>query len=193
VYTKRQQEFLDAATDILAKEGMSRLTIRNVAAAVGVSEPAVYRHFPHKLALLTAMLENLQSTTMIHLARLDPIENESAVVFDRFIRGLFQELENKPAQAILVFSEEAFHTEPQLRPVLLKMIEDTSYKLARFYKNLQDQGLCRTDLPPTNLAETTIGLIRLTITKWHLNPEKIKLTDSVDHLVATMNTLFKAV
>jgi len=61
VRTDRQREFLEAAMSIVAADGISRLTIRNVAAAIGVTEPAVYRHFASKLALLTAMLEDLQA------------------------------------------------------------------------------------------------------------------------------------
>lgn len=48
--TRRQ--LLSAARDLLVKQGLSGFSMRRVAAACGVSAPAIYRHFPDKDALL---------------------------------------------------------------------------------------------------------------------------------------------
>lgn len=46
---------LKAAIPVLAREGVSGLSLREVAAAAGVSHTAPYRHFRHKMALLEAI------------------------------------------------------------------------------------------------------------------------------------------
>ncbi|MBX3189983.1 MAG: TetR/AcrR family transcriptional regulator [Labilithrix sp.] len=46
-----------AAVDLIAKEGPDALTLREVAAAVGVTHAAAYRHFADKEALLAAVAE----------------------------------------------------------------------------------------------------------------------------------------
>jgi AcrR family transcriptional regulator len=52
----RRQALLDAAARLFAKRGFDRVSIEDLGAAVGVSGPAVYRHFAGKQAVLEAIL-----------------------------------------------------------------------------------------------------------------------------------------
>jgi len=190
--TERQREFIQAAEQIAAGEGLNRLTIRNVAAAVGVTEPAVYRHFPSKLALLTAILEDLQTSILPHFRKLDYGEQIGNLgkLLESFVRGLFRELESKPAYAAFIFSEEAFHTEPQLRPLLYKMLKETQWILADSFEDLQRRNICRSDLPPQQMAMVTMGTIRLSITRWHLASGSCSLNEMADDIVSSLTALF---
>jgi AcrR family transcriptional regulator len=50
---------LDAADAVAGRDGFEKLTIRSVAAEVGSSPMALYRHFPSKEALIDSMLDRL--------------------------------------------------------------------------------------------------------------------------------------
>ena len=50
---------LEAARRIAEKEGVDRLTMRRLAAELGVMPNALYTYFSHKEALLDALLDNL--------------------------------------------------------------------------------------------------------------------------------------
>ncbi len=194
--TKRQRDFLEAAIQIVTDEGLSRLTIRNVAAAVGVTEPAVYRHFSNKLALLTALIEDLQEAILPHFKKLSspaPSSNMEQLL-RAFITGLFGELKNRPTYAVFFFSEEAFHADPQLKPLLQTMMQETLQVLTESFSNLQQQGLCRKDITDSSLAKITMGSIRLSIAWWHLGsstPERSpELTELAEELINTLSTLY---
>ncbi|GAA5086715.1 AcrR family transcriptional regulator [Thermocatellispora tengchongensis] len=53
---KRRTEILDAAATLFAARGFHGVSIEEIGAAVGISGPALYRHFTGKQALLTEML-----------------------------------------------------------------------------------------------------------------------------------------
>ena len=53
----RRAAILDAAATLFAERGYAGVTIEDLGAAVGVSGPAVYRHFPGKAAVLAAILQ----------------------------------------------------------------------------------------------------------------------------------------
>ena len=53
----RPGEILDAALAVFAEEGFDRGTMRQIAARVGVSEPALYRHFASKDELFDRFVE----------------------------------------------------------------------------------------------------------------------------------------
>lgn len=52
----RRGEILRAAADVFAERGYEGGTMRRIADEVGVSEPALYRHFPGKEALFLAIM-----------------------------------------------------------------------------------------------------------------------------------------
>ncbi|MBM4344992.1 MAG: DUF2249 domain-containing protein [Deltaproteobacteria bacterium] len=53
----RREQILAAALDLLATTPIDRLTTREIAAAVGVSQPALFRHFRNREAILVAVAE----------------------------------------------------------------------------------------------------------------------------------------
>lgn len=53
----RPREILDAARDLFARKGFEAARMDEVAAAVGVTKPAVYRYFPGKDRLIEALME----------------------------------------------------------------------------------------------------------------------------------------
>ncbi|MEJ2885158.1 TetR/AcrR family transcriptional regulator [Actinomycetospora aeridis] len=55
--TERRQELAEAAARAFHREGFHRVTIAGVATSVGVTAPAVYRHFANKNALLAGAVE----------------------------------------------------------------------------------------------------------------------------------------
>ena len=47
----RQQEILDAARDLLVREGVEALSLGRIAGALGIKPPSLYKHFASKRAL----------------------------------------------------------------------------------------------------------------------------------------------
>jgi AcrR family transcriptional regulator len=52
----RQQQIVDAAFELFATRGYRSTSLARIAAALGITEQGVLHHFPHKDALLTAVL-----------------------------------------------------------------------------------------------------------------------------------------
>ena len=57
--TPRQAEILDRAAEVVAEEGLANLTLKRIAERVGFTEPALYRHFPGKGALVLALVDRI--------------------------------------------------------------------------------------------------------------------------------------
>ena len=54
----RRTQLLNTALDIFAKRGYNGATTKEIAAAAGVTEAVIFRHFPTKQALYQAVLES---------------------------------------------------------------------------------------------------------------------------------------
>ncbi|MDF1544126.1 MAG: TetR/AcrR family transcriptional regulator [bacterium] len=56
----RKTEIIKSATLLFSQDGFDRVTVKRLAHAVGISEPALYRHFKSKEAIYEAVLESIQ-------------------------------------------------------------------------------------------------------------------------------------
>jgi TetR/AcrR family transcriptional regulator len=56
--TDRRAQLLDSALEVFSRKGFEGTTTKEVAAAAGVTEAIIFRHFPTKQALYTAVLDH---------------------------------------------------------------------------------------------------------------------------------------
>lgn len=65
---ERQQQVLSVLISLLNSEnGMQRVTTERLAAAVGVSEGALYRYFPSKTKMFEALIEKIEQTLISYI------------------------------------------------------------------------------------------------------------------------------
>ncbi len=189
MHTQRQMELIEAAIRLTAKEGIQHLTIRNVASEIGVTEAAVYRHFPSKQALLKAILDHLNTVLAPHLKRLLDAEEAPSKALSTFITDLFSLIQTNAAFTLMLFAEETFNVEPQLKGQLKGLLEGNLSYLVQFYTRAMERGECRNDLSVQQLAIVTFGTIRLSVSRWHLQESSTPLLSEVQPIQKSLVTL----
>jgi AcrR family transcriptional regulator len=80
----RRSALLAAAASLFAERGFARVSLEDLGAAVGVSGPAVYRHFENKQAVLGALLVGVSQD----LVDGGQSVSAGAETFDEALRGL---------------------------------------------------------------------------------------------------------
>ena len=60
----RRQQIVDAAAILIFKYGSEHLTVRKIAAEVGISEAAIYRHFKSKKSILSFLLIHIEEVLL---------------------------------------------------------------------------------------------------------------------------------
>lgn len=68
--TNRRQEILQALAPMLETHPGGRITTAALAAQVGVSEAALYRHFPSKAKMLEGLIEFIEETLFSRITRI---------------------------------------------------------------------------------------------------------------------------
>lgn len=82
---QRKQQIIDEATRLFSRLGYDRVTVKQLGEICGVTEPAIYRHFPSKDAIYDAVLDSLESR-MDTAALFARLESEEDV--ERLLHGL---------------------------------------------------------------------------------------------------------
>jgi len=68
----RENAILDATTSVLGSKGYDLMTMDDVAGAVGISKPSLYKHFKSKEDLVGEALIRLINSALDYLAQLEP-------------------------------------------------------------------------------------------------------------------------
>ena len=56
----RKGQILKEATRLFAESGFDKVTIKDLADACNITEPALYRHYPSKDAIYDAVLDSIE-------------------------------------------------------------------------------------------------------------------------------------
>ncbi|NOY89692.1 MAG: DUF2249 domain-containing protein [Deltaproteobacteria bacterium] len=140
----RRRQIVDATLKLLAEVPLLRLTTRQIAHEVGLSQPALFRHFHNKEELLQAVVGDQREQLGRALVRL--LEQHSAPL--ERIEGLFSLLlrhaAEHPGLVRLLLADSATPDYPGLRRTL-NMLTSTKMELV---ESLLRQALADGSLPP---------------------------------------------
>jgi AcrR family transcriptional regulator len=170
----RREQIVGLAIEILANEGIQHVTLKKLAQAAGISEPALYRHFDNKQAILKAVLSEFSQVAGAALSDmasdLTPLEKIRSFVFDRY-----QRFGTSPSLAKVMFSESAFDFDPILSQEMLRIMHGHSEALIGYFLEGQEIGQIRSDIAPRELFRVVIGSMRLVLQQWVMSGNQFNL------------------
>ncbi len=174
--TPRGEQIVDVAMKLLSEGGITALTIKNMAEAVGVTEPALYRHFKGKMDILVAILDRLEAT-MRRLLEQD-LNREECVLdqIQTIYKQVFQRFVTQPALASVVFSEEMFRHDPRLSERVSRIMDMLQGHILSLLRSQKGRAECRRDVPAKDLAHLILGSLRFIVTRWRLSGYTFDLT-----------------
>lgn len=175
-FTDRQIEIMEAATNRISKFGIQNLTIKTLAEDIGLSEPALYRHFKSKNEILYSLLEYFKVEMKIRIQSI--LIKETATEADK-LRAIFnsqlQTFVNKPAIVSVIFAESIFHYEENLSNKVSEIMDMMQNYVKNNIKQGQESGQYNKLMGASTLTTILIGGMRMTVLKWKLSGHKSDL------------------
>ena len=188
--SERQLEIIDAAGKILTSEGVSGLTIKNLARQMNFSEAAIYRHFTSKEEIIVSMLTYLAQSMDERYAGLSQIGGPE----DRF-RALFQEqfrfFKANPHFVVAVFSDGLMEESKRINETIAGIMAVKIKHLAPVLKEGQAKGVFTRAISLEDLMHIVMGTLRLQMFKWRISNFQGDIKKSGDHLIRSLLTLIK--
>ncbi|MFG1805607.1 TetR/AcrR family transcriptional regulator [Streptomyces sp. NPDC049040] len=165
----RRRQILDAAWVCFARNGFHRTSMPDVFAEAGLSAGAVYRYFPSKEALITAIAEvstrQLIDILDAHLASTDLAPPED------LLPAIMEDLTTLAAgttpapMAVQVWSEMA--RDHKLAGAVADMLGDIHERMTELCRRYQATGAYDPDLDPGDTARVLIALLQGWIIQWN--------------------------
>lgn len=190
--TGRQREIIEAALDIIAGQGIQRMTVKNLARAVGVSEPALYRHFKSKFNILLSILVQyrLDLVELFEKGAQSPRSPMDAV--SSLYREMFQGFVRRPSLSLVIFSEDLFRYDRRLSQEVSATIEMTHDRVYGMLREGARRGEVRSDIPAKQLAWMVMGTMRLLVARWRISGYSLDLVREGQQTLAFMRRILNS-
>lgn len=186
--TSRQKEIIAAALAIISDRGLEALTIENIAARVGFSGAAVYRHFRNKAQILSTVIDLFASSSAQLLAEINACDCESLDKIKLFVLDRCRTFASDPVLATVMFAENLFQNDPQLAAKIHQVLGSHRRLLLSIIRKGQRQKAIR-NLPVEHLFTMIMGSLRLLVMQWRVSGYSFDLMRAGKKLWCSMETL----
>ena len=164
--------------------GPDRLSTTDVARAIGLSQPAIFRHFPTKSALWLAVAEHIADRLQNYWAAAEAGATGPQARLKALIGAQLTAIAETPALPSILFSRELQVDNPALRDVFRKLLSAFQGRLVAAIPELQAAGHLRRDVGPEDVAILLTSLVQGVAIRWTLGargfalvPEGLRLFD----------------
>jgi AcrR family transcriptional regulator len=157
---ERQDEIVRVAIDLAADRGVDAVTTQDMAKAMGLTQGAIFRHFPTKDDIWVAAIGWVRGQLLARVEKAaaqggDPIDS-----LERMFHAHIGFIAKHPAIPRLIFSDELRSKNPRLKQLIQEIITGYERKIAALLRAAKEQGLARADLDEESAATLFIGMIQ---------------------------------
>ncbi len=189
--TPRQKEIVNVAIRLIAAKGMPYLTIKHIAEEIGISEPAIYRHFNSKHDILMAVLDYFETVSLRIRDRMQQAKNSGLEQIQIFMLDRYTLFSNNPDLAKVLFAEEMFMNDDQLAKKILGIMHQHRDLLFAAIQKGQAEKEIRSDIDADHLFHVIVGSMRLLVNRWSFSHFDFDLNQEGKSLWQAVETMIK--
>lgn len=189
---RRRSEIVDATLRLAGRLGPDRVSTEAVAAAVGLTQPGLFRHFPKKQALWAAVAARIGETME---AAWSESQRRDAPPPDRLLALLMAQLrliQATPAIPAILFSHELHTRNRGLRQAFFGLLRRFHAALSERVGQAQASGALRGDVERDDLAFLLLGQVQGLAVRWSISGREFDLVEEGGRLLEILLQGFAA-
>lgn len=155
--------------------GPDRLSTTDVARAIGISQPAIFRHFPTKSALWLAVAEDIGARLQRDWAAAEAAADGPRARLKALINAQLVAIAETPALPSILFSRELQVENHALRDVFRGLLAAFQGRLVAAISDLQAAGDLSREVNPEDIAILLTSLVQGVAIRWTLGARGFSL------------------
>jgi AcrR family transcriptional regulator len=165
----RQIEIIETSGKILMEKGIKGLTTKNLAAEIGFSESAIYRHFKNKEDIIVVLLNYLQENIENRLSNIISNDNNAEQQLKQVFASQFSFFKQNPHFVIAILSEGLFDETEKIQDAIMKIVTLKSKLLQQIIEIGKQHKEFTQEITTPDLLHIIMGSFRLSMLKWKLS------------------------
>lgn len=187
----RKEEIIQAALEVVGRNGVRALTIAAIAASAGMSEANIYRHFSGKDDIYSAVAEFIGSSVMSNASAIaggsrKPLEKLETIYFSHVALII-----EHPGIPRFVFSDDIHLGQRNLADTLALRIGNYIETITGVIAAGIAEGDLKPGLSPRETALTLLGMIQFTTLRWTISNASFEIRPEAEKLWQNFLTLVR--
>ncbi|MGD9898721.1 MAG: TetR/AcrR family transcriptional regulator [Calditrichaceae bacterium] len=184
---ERQRQIIDEAIKIIHVKGYSALSIRELAKNVGISEPAIYRHFTNKNEIIYGILDRLMEFGQELEKRLKTISSPKEKIEQITILHM-EFLQEHPEMTAVIFSEDIFDPDESIQNKINEIMRNRLKLIGGLIEEAKVEGTI-VDVNTDDLSTVILGYLRMVILEWRNSGFKFSIKERGEGLLETLDKI----
>ena len=189
----RRAEIVETAIRLSAEIGPDRVTTQQLADAVGVTQPAIFRHFATKSDIWLAVGEHIAARFReLHAQPHAVSQDDPHGTLVTVIGHHFAHIARNPAVPAILFSRELHSEVPTLRETFAGLMAERRSAIAGLVRAAQAAGLHRAEIVADDAAHLVLAAIQGLSMRWALEDRAFDLAEEGGRVIAGLLDSFRA-
>ncbi len=175
--TLGQRKIIDAARRIIIDHGMEKLTVREIANHLELTDGALYRHFSGKKEIISLLIDDIEESL------LSAIDNAAANTYgpleklENIFRSHLSYVEKRKGVSFIVINNTLSMKDGDLQNKVFRLVQKYMDRIKTILEEGMVQGIFRRDLDLEASCTTFFGIVQCSVTLWGLSDYKYSLTN----------------
>lgn len=174
---ERKTEIVSVALRLADRVGPERLTTEAIAHAIGLTQPAIFRHFPTKQDLWEAVAMRIGEKMEARWAKALRPDATPTEQIRAIIAAQLRLIQSTPAIPAILFSRELHTKNKALRGAFFGLLGRFHKLIADLMEQARESGELRPDVDPSDAAFLIIGLVQGLAVRWSISGRRFDLTE----------------
>lgn len=184
--TPRQEEIIEKSILIIDEKGIQGLTIKNLSKSIGISEPAIYRHFDSKFDILCAILTGFKEQIRQNEQMLAQDKSDPLVKMRQFYMQVLNRFVRRPSLVSVIFSEEIFQNEARLAEKVKEIQIMNEEIVMNLLENLKQTKQIPENIDAEIFSLMFLGSMRQLVRRWKFSDQNFDLVEKGNLLFNTL-------
>lgn len=158
--TGRRAEILETALKLAFEGGPNAVTTVAIAERLGLTQPAIYRHFRSKADLWGAITDQLGGQISANIAAVEALEGPAVERLRALVLGHLALICRTPALPEIMVARDPDDAKAAMRAAMRERMVAFQKMLTRLCAEAQAQGALRADVMAKDVATLLMGILQ---------------------------------
>lgn len=155
----RKQQILQALAQMLEQNPGELITTAGLAKAVGVSEAALYRHFPSKYKMYEGLIEYIEDIVFSRVSLIMGEQPTAAARCEKILGLVLVFAEKNPGLARLLYGDALAGERDKLRQRVMQFFDRLNMQFRQIFRDAELKENLRTAAQPSQLAALLVAFL----------------------------------
>ena len=173
--TVRQREIITAAREVIFSKGIEKLTVREIAKELKITNAALYRHFKSKNAIISLLIDDIEESLLSAIKEAANKYNDPLQKLESIFLSHLSYSEQMKGTSFTVINQVSGLKDKDLKRKMFGVLNEYLKTIKEIVIQGMESGVFRKDIDPTSASIIFFGTIQSMVTLWCLSGYKLSL------------------